>query len=477
MENQISKYGLPRETSNEYKIAAHLLMEPKTISILTADAMNAEMFTDPKTKAVYQIASTFYTTTGRGPMPAEIQMKLDKNQSDLTLDDLVAIQRNFNEQDDVHVLGQYVKAAYIKTQLAVSFNRALQISSDPTTTIEDAMQYALNRINEYSGLMKSKADDIKNVQKFMYDTSNDVEEPRWMFEVFGANTIPERSLVAVTGKAKAGKSNFIMLMMSAILKTNESFSGLKCIYPMNNVLYIDTEQPHSALNMKFRRMLRTAHLDEHTPLQSLGIHLLSMRDASIQVRHDTLMRAYEMYRPQFVIIDGIVDICKDFNSIEEAQNLISELMALTSRGCSVVALLHENEGATTKMRGHLGTILLQKCDDKFAVAKKDGYFEVSHQGRNTELDKIQFRIDGNVYVSGAKGSMDDDKAEAIKEIYRNADKEILPWADVEKALADKFGVKGHSTASRWIKTYIHGENALMAYDSKTKSLKLISPPI
>ena len=35
-------------------------------------------------------------------------------------------------------------------------------------------------------------------------------------------------------------------------------------------------------------------------------------------------------------------------------------------GIMLIALLHENEG-NDKMRGHLGTMLLQKCDDRFSV--------------------------------------------------------------------------------------------------------------
>lgn len=63
-----------------------------------------------------------------------------------------------------------------------------------------------------------------------------------------------------------------------------------------------------------------------------------------------------------VIIDGIVDFVKDFNSLTECKEITEKLMKYSSEtNCNITCMLHLNPNSD-KMRGHLGTILGQKCE-------------------------------------------------------------------------------------------------------------------
>lgn len=80
-----------------------------------------------------------------------------------------------------------------------------------------------------------------------------------------------------------------------------------------------------------------------------------------------------------VSIDGFVDLVNDFNSQIESSELTQKLMKWSSIAkCHITGVLHLNPG-TTKGRGHLGTILQQKCETVAIIADKGDYSLVTCQ--------------------------------------------------------------------------------------------------
>jgi len=80
-----------------------------------------------------------------------------------------------------------------------------------------------------------------------------------------------------------------------------------------------------------------------------------------------------------VVIDGYVDLIKDYNSLEEAQKLVGDLLRWTDeRNVLMIGVLHVNKG-DGKIRGHLGSELKNKCDFIVNVRQPEpGYYEVSN---------------------------------------------------------------------------------------------------
>jgi len=76
-----------------------------------------------------------------------------------------------------------------------------------------------------------------------------------------------------------------------------------------------------------------------------------------------------------VSIDGYVDLINDFNSLTESSNLTQKLMKWSSISKShITGVLHLNPGSD-KARGHLGTILQNKCETVVIIADKGTYKE------------------------------------------------------------------------------------------------------
>ena len=100
-------------------------------------------------------------------------------------------------------------------------------------------------------------------------------------------------------------------------------------------------------------------------------------------------------KPALAVIDGIVDLLQDFNDIKQSSDVIQALMQISAdNDCSVLFVLHENK-TDTNMRGHIGSMAVQKCADVFQIEKRnDGTFNVTEcECRNIPISDFSFAID------------------------------------------------------------------------------------
>lgn len=90
-----------------------------------------------------------------------------------------------------------------------------------------------------------------------------------------------------------------------------------------------------------------------------------------------------------VSIDGYVDLINDFNSQLESSELTQKLMKWSSISkAHITGVLHLNPNSD-KARGHLGTILQQKCETVVIIADKGDYSLVSCQrGRGKKFKEF-----------------------------------------------------------------------------------------
>ena len=95
-----------------------------------------------------------------------------------------------------------------------------------------------------------------------------------------------------------------------------------------------------------------------------------------------------------VFLDGYVDFVKDFNNLEECDLFTTKLMKYSSiRKCHISGILHLNP-ETTKARGHLGTILGQKCETVVIIKDEGDYSKViCKRGRGKKFKDFTIRID------------------------------------------------------------------------------------
>lgn len=220
-----------------------------------------------------------------------------------------------------------------------------------------------------------------------------IEQDRFLLSYKNAPFMPEDGITAIKAKAKNGKSFLCTILASSVLGCNEF--GLYSYKPTAKVLYIDTEQRRYNTQRIARRVnvLLGKRPDEANPqFQAVNVSELmpDQRKAILQV---LATGGYDL-----IIVDGIVDLCSDFNDNQVSQRLLADIIQLAHRNkVCVVNVLHiAKTSSDNQMRGHLGTELLNKCDECIQVTKKGNTYEVDFTDtKNTPVDSFAFVIDEN----------------------------------------------------------------------------------
>lgn len=204
-------------------------------------------------------------------------------------------------------------------------------------------------------------------------------------------TIPKGELIAITGQAKQGKSQFEYYLIATMLG-GRSLGGVSPSLELYKVLLFDTEQSQANLQKCCQRALRFADIpDNNNDVRFIPFFL---RPLTIDERLKVIEEVIKTEKPNIVFIDGIRDLLNDFNDIRESNNLIQKLLRwITEYRCTIVCVLHQNKNNSREMRGHLGTELLNKVTDCFEVRKKGGVFTVScTASRNAPCPDLAFSI-------------------------------------------------------------------------------------
>ena len=233
----------------------------------------------------------------------------------------------------------------------------------------DPISEALSHAGESSAVSPTLA------RMFQRELTPDMQLPpmEFLMRLFGEPCFPRRELVAITGRAKSGKTfvmSIIMLMgvIDRILQfERDGKEPLK-------VLWFDTEQSkQSTLDIIQNRIVEMYHrkVDPDTPFPNECLRTFNVRFDNCEMRRQGFLELVPFIKPDLVILDGIRDLVTDINDGAEAQRIMEEMLALAQdNDCCIIAVLHQNKSDESRdPRGWLGTELLNKAFDVFATEK------------------------------------------------------------------------------------------------------------
>ena len=201
----------------------------------------------------------------------------------------------------------------------------------------------------------------------------------FLFQLFDRPCFPRRELVAVTGKAKSGKT-FVTSMLIACCVIRDAMSFHRsCDNPLR-VLWYDTEQSDESTQDILKNRIQTlikANINQTNdlfnppPSMENNIDVFNVRSVAWKDRRQLLLEAVSHYGPDLVIVDGIRDLVNDINDGVLAQEVMEELMHLADeRNCCIVCILHQNKGSEDhNLRGWIGTELMNKAFEVYACEK------------------------------------------------------------------------------------------------------------
>lgn len=236
-------------------------------------------------------------------------------------------------------------------------------------------------------------------------STSQIPPHEFLFTWNGIPCFARGELVAVTGKAKSGKTYLNSMLMAEAGRgsgltpgaPDKKRLGLARIQDMPlRVVWIDTEQSEDTTCEILRD--RIGAMTGIMPDDNL-YHVYNLRKVNWQDRMLMVLSAIAICQPDLVIFDGIRDVVGDINDYTEAQNTIGQLLRVASEfHTCIVCVLHQNKAVEDKtLRGALGTELQNKSFETYECSKnQDTRIFTIRQTATRKYDmpnKIQFCLD------------------------------------------------------------------------------------
>lgn len=228
----------------------------------------------------------------------------------------------------------------------------------------------------------------------LLDISKDIAEPNYLLNFGGIGAFPLGDVQAVKGMAKHGKSYLCSLIVASVLGC-DTFD-ITTNHTDSKVIYFDTEQNDrnaQKLQQRIHALLGWNPKEPNPRLQTYPMRKFTTAQRAAFV--DLVTREE---KPTAIVVDGIADLIDDFNDVAQSQKVVLDLMKLSAEvNCACICVLHEaRTSGDGGMKGHLGSLLLQKVSDCLESKKVDSVvFNVTQtETRNRPIDKFSFVING-----------------------------------------------------------------------------------
>lgn len=283
---------------------------------------------------------------------------------------------------------------------------------------------------------------------------NEYPEPRYSLTIGGIGTLPLGDIAAIKAKSKNGKT-YLASIFGASVHGSDAF-GMQSQVRGSTVLYFDTEQNERNTARVLRRMNALCGYDTKVTKQELRAY--SIRRIDTASRWAYITEQVNMRIPSVIIIDGIVDLVKDFNDPIESKEFVSNLLKFAQeRDISIICILHTNKAKEdNNMRGHLGTILEQKAADIFEVVRNGSTFTVKEsECRNQPIEEFSFVLDNDgmprpssTPIPLSQQMRDNEITQTLKKVFEN--ETTLQYNEIVRRY-EKFAVCCKKTAKNRIK--------------------------
>lgn len=168
--------------------------------------------------------------------------------------------------------------------------------------------------------------------------------------------IYKENLHMVSGTAGSMKTLFCYCLAAAALNDGLSADLTLGIYSSKEklkVAYIDTELVHSTVKR------RLPFLETINPNRSIfdksRFSYISLKDFTKQERKREIINLIPTLDADLIIVDGLRDICFDFNDIAEATELAETFKKLAESTQKAIIVTSHTSKTTSFSRGHLGS--------------------------------------------------------------------------------------------------------------------------
>ena len=232
------------------------------------------------------------------------------------------------------------------------------------------------------------------IEKYRVKHTDEVPPPDVVLFVANEMVATRKNIFGITGKAKVGKTFLMTLINSIVLKKGE-MGVLSSYLPKgkDKILYIDTEQSEWHVSKVMQRINK---LIESKRIENLLMYSFDAVPTSQRWQYTEYLICNN---PDvgLVIIDGIADLVKSVNDEIIACDTADWMRRMaTINDVAIGYVLHQNPSDSAKMRGHLGTVLMNKSETVIQISSSKDNESIklvqTTQTRNKKPEDWSFEI-------------------------------------------------------------------------------------
>ena len=251
---------------------------------------------------------------------------------------------------------------------AAELGMGCEVQKDVTAMVSEA-------VSEPTAAEKEREERLAELASMRVMSCTDVEPEEPALTVDDVGVFALSDIHAIKGKQKCGKTTALKVCLAAWMQGSQFrlVSGLEC----PKILYLDTEQKRSDVKLIVEDVIYMTGLPSEYVDEHMRVYGLRRRDYNMLL--DDMKLLIDDFKPQVVIVDGIVEFVASFNDESLAKQLIHELLRISEdHRLAMVCVLHTNKADEDhNMRGHLGTMLAQKAGTVLECKKQGDVINVT----------------------------------------------------------------------------------------------------
>ena len=236
----------------------------------------------------------------------------------------------------------------------------------------------------------------ERVSPYIIDMTKELPDEQPLISIDGCCICSRGNISAICGEAKSKKTFLASaLVASAMAIPLDRLNNFKNVdKDMNlNVLWVDTEQGERHVRKVVDRISEMTGAKMGGLVSEPRLMTLSLRELDPMERYVIMTEAIKRYPFDLIVIDGIADLQRNTNDLEQSDALVGALMTIsTNTNTHILCVLHTNPGSD-KARGHLGSSLQRKAETVIFVHRNGECSVVEPQFcRNEPFERFAFAV-------------------------------------------------------------------------------------
>lgn len=292
-------------------------------------------------------------------------------------------------------------------------------------------------------------DEAKELEKLRIRNSDEIPDPEPIIERDGMQIFSKGDFSILSGLPKSGKT-FLCLAIAAAFFKDGGYLGFDFVGEKGTMLWIDTEQGKNRAAQNGRRLNKILGLPEKENVDNFI--LLDFRELNCDDRKTQFQNAIVIYKPKFVILDGLADLIDDPNDQAKSNDVVSLLMQLSSQyNTHILAVVHYNSNNLNKARGHLGSEAERKCETAILCKAEEGITNCSYTySRNKQAQNFSFQIIDEIPTLCEYSPKSTNKAKELENLFSDllTNEPKTKYSDLVFSIQRKIGVTDRTAKSR-----------------------------